>query len=263
MITNVNHDWLPEPPPTALSLQHVEAGYEGTTVVRDLEFDVGQGGVTALLGANGSGKTTTLRVAAGLLKPSCGTVAINGVEVTVLQPHQRARLGLCMIPEGRGIFRSLTVAENLRLQIPQWVHDVGIDRALDTFPALKKYLSRPAGSLSGGEQQMIALSRAYLSAPSVVLVDEASFGLSPAMVDQVFATLRDLAAAGVALLVVEQYVHRALEIADKVVVLDKGAVLFSGTPAEMGDDLLVRTYLGATGQSTPPSRRPLAGPLTP
>jgi branched-chain amino acid transport system ATP-binding protein len=227
-------------------LSHIEAGYEGTTVVRDLQFEVSRGGVTALLGANGAGKTTTLRVASGLLKPAHGSVTINGVDVTALQPYERAHLGLCMIPEGRGIFRSLTVAENLRLQIPQWVEDVAIDRAVDAFPALKRHLSHAAGNLSGGEQQMVALSRAYLSAPSVVLVDEASFGLSPAMVDQVFSTLRDLAASGVALLVVEQYVHRALEIADQVVVLDKGGVLFSGTPADMGEDLLVQTYMGVT-----------------
>jgi branched-chain amino acid transport system ATP-binding protein len=113
------------------------------------------------------------------------------VDVTALQPHQRGRLGLCVIPEGGGIFRSLTVAENLRLRILQRVDDVVIDRTVDAFPALKKHLSRPAGNLSGGEQQMVALSQAYLSTPSVALVDQASSGLWPAMVDQVFSTLRD------------------------------------------------------------------------
>jgi branched-chain amino acid transport system ATP-binding protein len=236
--------------PPALELDNVSAGYDGTTVCADLSLTVPQGGVTALLGANGAGKTTTLRVAAGLLRPSRGMVRVNGVDVTRLPAHQRAQAGVCLIPEGRGIFRSLTVADNLRLQGPPRASGDRLQRVMEVFPALRRHLGQEAGSLSGGEQQMVALARAYLASPGLVLVDEASFGLSPVMVDQVFATLRDLAATGAALLIVEQYVHRALEVADQVVVLNRGRVLFSGPPAELGEDVLLRSYLGTeTGPS--------------
>jgi branched-chain amino acid transport system ATP-binding protein len=238
-------------PPPALELDHVSAGYDGSVVCADLSIVVPAGGVTALLGANGAGKTTTLRVAAGLLRPSRGTVRLHGADVTRLPAHRRAKAGACLIPEGRGIFRSLTVAENLRLQGPPRVTADQRQHVLEVFPALRRYLGREAGRLSGGEQQMVALARAYLASPSLVLVDEASFGLSPVMVEQVFATLRDLAEAGVALLIVEQYVHRALEIAEQVVVLDRGRVRFSGRPAELDQDELLRSYLGAEAESPP------------
>jgi branched-chain amino acid transport system ATP-binding protein len=237
--------------PPALELDGISAGYDGTTVCADLSLTVPAGGVTALLGANGAGKTTTLRVAAGLLRPAHGVVRVNGADVTRLPAHRRAQAGVCLIPEGRGIFRSLTVAENLRLQGPPRASADRLQRVMEVFPALRRHLGQEAGSLSGGEQQMVALARAYLTDPGLVLVDEASFGLSPLMVDQVFSTLRDLAATGAALLIVEQYVHRALEVADQVVVLNRGQVLFSGPPAELGEDVLLRSYLGADGGSPP------------
>jgi branched-chain amino acid transport system ATP-binding protein len=237
--------------PPALELDGISAGYEGATVCTDLSLTVPAGSVTALLGANGAGKTTTLRVAAGLLRPTRGVVRVYGADVTRLPAHQRARAGVCLIPEGRGIFRSLTVAENLRLQGPPRASADGLHRVIEVFPALGRHLGREAGSLSGGEQQMLALARAYLANPALVLVDEASCGLSPLMVDQVFATLRDIAAAGVALLIVEQYVHRALEVAQQVVVLDRGRVLFRGQPSELGRDVLLRSYLGAESDPGP------------
>ena len=239
------------PPPPALELDGISAGYDGAIVCADLSIVVPAGRVTTLLGANGAGKTTALRIAAGLLRPSAGTVRMHGTDVTGLPAHRRAQAGACLIPEGRGIFRSLTVAENLRLQGPAQVTAERRQRTLEVFPALRRYLGREAGRLSGGEQQMVALARAYLASPSLVLVDEASFGLSPAMVDTVFATLRDLAAAGVALLVVEQYVHRALEIADQVIVLDRGRVRFSGRPAELDSTELLRSYLGTEVEPPP------------
>jgi branched-chain amino acid transport system ATP-binding protein len=192
-------------------------------------------------------------VAAGLLRPTAGAVKIHGTDLTGLPAHGRARAGLCMIPEGRGIFRSLTVQDNLRLQVPTWTSGGSLERAIEAFPALKRHLRREAGSLSGGEQQMVALARAYLSNPTLVLVDEASFGLSPAMVDQVFATFRDLASAGVALLIVEQYAHRALGVAEQVVVLNRGSVLFAGEPGGLGEDTLLRTYLGTDAPQSPKS----------
>jgi branched-chain amino acid transport system ATP-binding protein len=222
----------------------VTAGYGRGVAIRDVSFEVPRSGVVAVLGANGVGKTTTLRVASGLLRPKSGQVMVNGNDVTKLAPHQRAEAGLCLIPEGRGVFRGLTVADNLRIQIPPWRRDVNVDRAVEAFPVLGRRLGQMAGSLSGGEQQMLALSRAYLSEPSVVLVDEVSMGLAPALVDQIFVTLRDLAARGVALVIVEQYVGRALEIADDVVLLDKGQVTFSGKAAEVNEASLVQNYLG-------------------
>jgi branched-chain amino acid transport system ATP-binding protein len=237
--------------PPALELDQVSAGYDGTTVCAGLSLSVPAGGVTALLGANGAGKTTTLRVAAGLIRPVRGAVRVNGADVTRLPAHRRAEAGVCLIPEGRGIFRSLTVAENLRLQSPPKAPAERLQRVMEVFPALGRHLGQQASSLSGGEQQMVALARAYLANPSLILVDEASFGLSPVMVDTVFTTLRDLAATGAALLIVEQYVHRALEVADQVVVLNRGQVLFSGRPAELGEDVLLRSYLGADARSRP------------
>jgi branched-chain amino acid transport system ATP-binding protein len=237
---------LAEVLPTALSLKKIVAGYERSVVLRDVRIDVPAGKVVALLGANGMGKTTTLRVASGLLRLTSGSVEIGGVDMTHASPHDRARAGLCLIPEGRGIFRELTVAENLRLQVPRWVDSSSnIDQAMEAFPILGKRLHQHAGNMSGGEQQMLALSRAYLAAPSVVLVDEVSTGLSPLIVDQIFGTFRDLAGSGVALLIVEQYVHRALELADYLVVLDRGSVLYSGKPSEVEGDFLLRSYLGA------------------
>jgi branched-chain amino acid transport system ATP-binding protein len=234
-----------EIPPPALELRDIEAGYGRTQVLRGVTVEVPAGQVVTLLGANGVGKTTTLRVASGLLRPTHGTVAINGVDVTSRPSHTRTKAGICLIPEGRGIFRSLTVGENLRLQVPPWSRDRDIDRAVEAFPILGKRLNQVAGSLSGGQQQMLALSRAYLASPSVVLVDEASMGLAPLLVDHVFETLRNLAASGVALLIVEQYVNRAIEIADKVVLLDKGSVVFESTPAMLSASDLLRTYLGS------------------
>jgi branched-chain amino acid transport system ATP-binding protein len=232
----------------ALELSDLVAGYGRSTAIRGVSLEVSAGGVVAVLGANGVGKTTTLRVASGLLRPKAGRVTVNGVDVTQEAPHARARAGVCLIPEGRGIFRSLSIVDNLKLQIPPWAErGAGYERAIEAFPVLGQRLHQQAGSLSGGEQQMLALSRAYLAEPSVVLVDEVSMGLSPALVDQIFETLADLASKGVALVIVEQYVGRALAIADTVVLLDKGEVTFSGPASEVDESALLQNYLG-TGQ---------------
>ncbi|ADB50562.1 ABC transporter ATP-binding protein [Conexibacter woesei] len=231
----------------ALELDRVDAGYGTTTVLRDLSLRVRPGQVVALLGPNGAGKTTTLRAAAGTVRPAGGQVRLFGQDVTPLAPHRRARAGLCLIPEGRGIFRSLTVRENLRL------HDVAIggdgrgealERALDAFPDLESRLDHHAGHLSGGQQQMLALARAYVARPRVILLDEVSMGLAPLIVEQIFTALRDLAATGVAMLIVEQYVAQALDLADHVVLLNKGAVTYDGSPSGLDQDALLAGYLG-------------------
>jgi branched-chain amino acid transport system ATP-binding protein len=231
----------------ALRLAGVEAGYGRTTVLRDVTLDVQPGTVVALLGPNGGGKTTLLRTAAGLIKPSAGTVSIDGADQTRSAPSQRARHGLCLIPEGRGVFRSLTVRENIRLQVPPWVRgraaDEAVDQTVATFPVLGKRLGQTAGTLSGGQQQMLSLSRAIVSAPRVVLLDEVSMGLAPLVIDEIFAALRLLADRGIALVLVEQYVHRAMAMADHVVLLVRGQVSWSGPADAIDEERITREYL--------------------
>lgn len=229
-----------------LTLQSVEAGYSGTKVLRDLTLHVPRGSVVALLGANGAGKTTLLRVAAGLLKPAAGWVRLDGSDVTGSPPHQLARQGVCHVPEGRGVFPSLTVRENLVVQAPVGQVEKAIERASTTFPVLGNRLNQVAGTLSGGEQQMLALARAYVQKPRVVLLDEVSMGLAPRVVDEIFEFLRLLASEGTSLLLVEQYVNKALALADYVYVLHRGRLSFAGEPGELhGEDLFAR-YLGRT-----------------
>ena len=235
-----------------LELRGVYAGYGAATVIRDISISVRAGSVVALLGANGAGKTTLLRTASGLLTPSVGNVLLGGNDVTTDRPNKRARLGLCLIPEGRGIFRSLSVRDNLRIQQPKWVRDDHTDEAIEAFPVLGSRLNQLAGSMSGGEQQMLALSRTFMAEPKVVLLDEVSMGLAPLVLDQIFAFLKTLASRGVSLLLVEQYVDRALEMADAVVLLDRGLTTFSGSPDDLDHDELLRNYLGVANVDTGP-----------
>jgi branched-chain amino acid transport system ATP-binding protein len=231
-----------------LELRGIEAGYGEHTVLRDVSLTVQPGTVVAVLGPNGAGKTTVLRVASGLLRPSAGAVLLGGEDVTRARPHARARRGLCHIPEGRGIYPTLTVRENLVLSSRQGEEAAALDRATSAFLVLGGKLRQPAGQLSGGQQQMLSLVRAYLTEPKLVLVDEASMGLAPVIVDQVFEFLGQIAASGAALVIVEQYVSRALALADRVYLLNKGGVVFSGQPKDVGDDLFAH-YLGVAAGS--------------
>jgi len=226
-----------------LELHGIEAGYGQHTVLRDVSLTVPPGTVVAVLGPNGAGKTTVLRVVSGLLRPSAGTVLLGGEDVTRARPYARARRGLCHIPEGRGIYPTLTVRENLVLYARQGEEATALDRATSAFPVLGEKLRQPAGLLSGGQQQMLSLVRAYLTDTKVVIVDEASMGLAPVVVDKIFEFLAQIAASGTALLLVEQYVSRALALADRVYLLNKGSVVFTGPPADAGDDLFTH-YLG-------------------
>jgi branched-chain amino acid transport system ATP-binding protein len=226
-----------------LRLDRACAGYGGTEVLRDVSLTLPAGRVVALLGANGAGKTTLLRTCSGLLPATRGRLTLDGADVTSASTSRLARLGVCHVPEGRAIFPGLTVAENLRLlggRSPD-----ALDRAVEAFPVLGHRVGQLAGTLSGGEQQMLALSRAYLTDPRYVLLDEVSMGLAPIVVGTIFEFLRGLAATGTALLIVEQYVAKALELADLVYVLHKGSVAFCGEPAELDTDALARSYLGA------------------
>ena len=226
-------------------LRRITAGYGATTVLRDVSLAVPDGSVVALIGANGAGKTTLLRVASGLLRPTSGQLVIDGKPVEDTAPHALVRQGICLIPEGRGIFRSLTVRENLALQAPRGTEGDAIARAVEAFPRLGERLGQAAGTMSGGEQQMLALARAYIQSPRVVLLDEVSMGLAPKVVDEIFTFLTGLAAGGTSLLLVEQYVTRALEVADYVSMLHKGQLAFAGEPAELEGTDVFATYVGA------------------
>jgi branched-chain amino acid transport system ATP-binding protein len=227
-----------------LTLDSVTAGYGDTTVLRNVSFTVGEGEVVALLGPNGAGKTTLLRTATGFVKPRSGRVDLDGDNLTGDAPHKYTRRGICHLPEGRGIFPSLTVLENLTIQArgSDVKHILGDFKEM--FPNLAKRLGQTAGSLSGGEQQMLALSRAYLTNPKVILVDEPSLGLAPRIIDQVYELLTRFAAAGVSLVVVEQYVQRALALADKVYILSRGEVIHVGKSNELDPDEIYQKYLG-------------------
>jgi branched-chain amino acid transport system ATP-binding protein len=216
-----------------LELREVSAGYGDADVLRGVSLTVRERSIVTLLGANGAGKTTIMRVVSGMLGVSGGEVLVNASVVTGRTPQQRSRLGVCLIPEGRGIFRSLSVRDNLQLFRPSWVRAEGLEEVVAVFPILGQRLGQTAGTLSGGEQQMLALARAFLCEPVVVLVDEVSMGLAPKLVDQIFEILLAIAARGVSVLLVEQYVSRALELADYAYVLGRGQIVLEGPTDEV------------------------------
>jgi branched-chain amino acid transport system ATP-binding protein len=227
-----------------LELRNISAGYDTGLVLRNVNLTIPDNAVVALLGPNGAGKTTLLRVASGLLKPTTGQILLNGEDLTGAPPFELNRRGVCLVPEGRGIFRALSVADNLRLQAGKGSARAAIKRAVEAFPRLGERLKQNAGTLSGGEQQMLALAHAYVSQPSVVLLDEVSMGLAPKIVDEIFVHLQNIAAEGAALLLVEQYIPRALELADYVCILNRGRVRFTGKPSEIGEQTVIESYLG-------------------
>ncbi|CUU55456.1 branched-chain amino acid transport system ATP-binding protein [Parafrankia irregularis] len=227
-----------------LTLHEVTAGYGDTTVLRDVNLTVGDGEVVALLGPNGAGKTTLLRAATGFLRPRSGRVSLDGKDMTAEPAHRYARRGVCHLPEGRGIFPSLTVRENIAIQARGRDVEKSAAEVVDLFPALGTRLRQAAGSLSGGEQQMLALSRAYITSPRLVVVDEASLGLSPRVTDTIYELLARLAERGVSLVVVEQYVQRALALARTVYILNHGAVIHVGRANDITADDIYEKYLG-------------------
>jgi branched-chain amino acid transport system ATP-binding protein len=227
-----------------LELRRISAGYEGHRVLWDVSLVVPDESVVALLGPNGAGKSTLLRVASGLLPSTSGQLVLDGEDVTGLRPEELARRKVCHVPEGRGVFPGLSVRDNLRLQAPPRVDLAAIGAATTAFPRLGERLDQRAGTMSGGEQQMLALAHAYVAEPELVLLDEVSMGLAPTIVDEIFDHLRRLAARGCALLLVEQYVARALELADYCYVLRKGHIEFAGEPRELAKDAILTSYLG-------------------
>jgi branched-chain amino acid transport system ATP-binding protein len=236
-----------------LVLEGVRAGYGQGDVLHGIDLAVDAGEVLAVLGPNGAGKSTLLKVVAGLVRPSAGRVRLSGTDVLGAPPSELARCGLYWLPEGRAVFPSLTVAENLRLASarPERGAD-GHDGAYAAFPRLAERRDQAAGTLSGGEQRMLALARAFLAEPLVLLLDEPSLGLAPKVVDEVFAGIARFRDEGTAVVLVEQYVHRSLALADRALVLDRGTVAFAGATADLDADEVGERYLGA---AKPVSRR--------
>jgi branched-chain amino acid transport system ATP-binding protein len=230
----------------ALKVSGLHCGYGRTEVLRGIDLVVETGSVVALLGANGAGKSTMLKTISGLLNPTSGTVVLFGEDVTGESTTRRTTRGLCHIPEGRGVFRSLTVRENLELQSLPGQSRATIERAVASFPVLGKRLGQQAGTMSGGEQQMLAMARAFARQPKLVLVDEASLGLAPLIVDEIFGFLSSITNEGASLLIVDQFVARALDMAEHAYVLNRGVITFDGTAAELRKGDVFERYLGGT-----------------
>lgn len=226
-------------------LHDIIAGYGSMAVLRGVSLCVPTGSVAALLGPNGAGKTTLLRTASGLVEPRSGDIRLDNESLVGLPPHRFSTRGVCHVGEGRSIFRGLTVRENLAMFAEPGREGAMIERAVESFPILGRRLSQIAGTLSGGEQQMLALSRTHASEHKVILLDEVSMGLAPKILDEIFAFLRGLAQSGASLLIVEQYAARALELAEYVFLLSRGQLVFVGEPGEVSGTDLMERYLAA------------------
>ena len=237
-----------------LRVEDLHAGYGAAEVLRGVSLEVGAGQLVALIGANGAGKTTTMRAISGLVKPARGRVILDGREVQGLEAFQIARLGLAHSPEGRKVFGPLSVEDNLLLgayrRLPTFFGyrrhaAAGLERVYGLFPKLKERRTQAAGTLSGGEQQMLAIGRALMSDPKVILLDEPSMGLAPIIVQEVFATIRRLKEAGTTLLLVEQFASSALAVADRAYVMERGRILREKSTDDLRhDEGLLQAYLG-------------------
>lgn len=232
--------------PPVLELAGIHAAYGGIEVLHGVDLAVPEGAVVALLGANGAGKSTTVKVAAGLLPPTAGRVVIGGADVTGASCNDLARIGVCTIPEGRGIFPNLTVRENLWMAT-QVAGSLGqVEQVAYTrFPRLGERRSQLAGTLSGGEQQMLAMARALATGPALVLFDELSLGLAPIVVQQLYDIVGQIVSEGVSILVVEQFARAVLGIADRAAIMVNGRIARVGAPGEIEAELS-SAYLGAS-----------------
>jgi branched-chain amino acid transport system ATP-binding protein len=232
-----------------LELENVDVHYGAIHALRGVSFKVTEGEIVTLIGANGAGKTTTLRAVSGMLKPSAGKIRYQNEEIAGLKPHKLVARGLCHAPEGRGIFPNLTVTENLRLGafLRRDTAEIAKDeeKGFSLFPRLKERRTQAAGTLSGGEQQMLAIARALMARPKLLLLDEPSLGLAPQIVETIFAIVQEINKAGMTILLVEQNAHLALGIANQAYVLETGSVVQSGTGADLLKSPEIRkAYLG-------------------
>jgi branched-chain amino acid transport system ATP-binding protein len=229
-----------------LMIRNLQIAYGGIQAVKGIDLTVNEGELVSLIGANGAGKTSTLNCLAGLLKPSAGDILYQGKDLHCIPTHERVRHGLALVPEGRGIFSKLTVAENLRMgAYARTMHDSELELAYQRFPRLYERREQLAGTLSGGEQQMLAIVRALLSKPKLLLLDEPSMGLAPLMVEKIFATIAEVTKEGVAVLLVEQNAKAALQLAQRAYVMESGKISLEGDAKALAADARVRAaYLG-------------------
>ena len=232
-----------------LEVRDLRVSYGGIQAVKGVDFTVGQGELVSLIGSNGAGKTTTMKALTGMLPLAGGEVRYQGVSTAGKGAWDLVRDGLAMVPEGRGVFARMTIVENL--QMGAYIRSdkaeiaADIDRVFATFPRLKERRAQLAGTMSGGEQQMLAMGRALMSRPRLLLLDEPSMGLSPIMVDKIFEVISEVSAGGTTILLVEQNASRALQIASRAYVMESGVVTMSGEAKAMLDDPKVRAaYLG-------------------
>jgi branched-chain amino acid transport system ATP-binding protein len=229
-----------------LELRAVTASYGRIEVLHGVDLVVPRGEVVALLGPNGAGKSTTLLVATGQHPATSGCIHVAGRHVNGARPDALARAGLCTIPEGRGVFRNLTVRENLRMASYSGTHeDLVIERAIDRFPRLGERVGQVAGTLSGGEQQMLAMARGLATDPALLIIDELSMGLAPLIVSELYEIVAGIARDGVSILVVEQFARTVLGVADRAVIMQHGDVIAAGVPEELESELSA-AYLGAS-----------------
>lgn len=233
-----------------LEVHDLKVAYGGIHALKGIDLNIAAGELVALIGSNGAGKTTTLKALAGLLHCTAGKLHYEGKSLHHLPPHRRVSSGLALVPEGRGIFARLTVAENLQMgayiRHDEKLISADLERMYTLFPRLAERRNQLAGTLSGGEQQMVAIARALMSRPKLLMLDEPSMGLAPMMVAKIFETIRDISAQGVSILLVEQNAKLALEAAQRGYVLESGKITLSGAAAELlGSDAVQRAYLGA------------------
>ena len=234
---------------SSLVVEGLRVAYGRTEALKGIDLAVAEGQTVCLIGANGAGKTTTMRALSGLARPRGGRIVLDGADITGWAPHRVAEAGMLQVPEGRQVFTELTVGENLAMGA--WLVPDAAERArreeqvLARFPRLRERVAQEAGSLSGGEQQMLALGRALMGAPRLLLLDEPSMGLAPLIVDQIFTIIADLKREGTTILLVEQNASAALEVADHAYVLENGRIVLEGPAAEVGrDPAIAKAYLG-------------------
>ena len=233
--------------PELLEVVDLEVRYGAIRAIKGISFHVGEGEIVALLGANGAGKTTTQKTISGMLRPSAGRITFLGQRIDGVPAHELIRLGICHAPEGRHVFPRMTVAENLDIGAFRFkkIDQADLDRVLELFPRLQERYRQVAGTLSGGEQQMLAIGRALMGKPRLLLLDEPSMGLAPMVVAQIFDIVREINESGVTVLLVEQNAAQALALADRGYVLETGELVLHGTGSELlADDRVRAAYLG-------------------
>jgi len=232
-----------------LDVKNIEVAYGKIVAVKDISLTVNKGEIVTLIGSNGAGKSTTLRTISGLIKPRKGEITFEGRRIDGKPGHEVVELGICHSPEGRRIFPRMSVRENLELGAFLRKDKAGIsedfDRVLNLFPRLKERVEQRAGTMSGGEQQMLAVSRALMGSPKILLLDEPSMGLAPVLVEMIFETIKKIREQGTTILLIEQNANAALEVADRAYVVESGSVRMSGKASDLRkDDAVTKAYLG-------------------